>query len=116
MKHKSDVIEGMRKKSKLSKDKCRIALNAFLATMEEFLGEGETVQLPRFAKFYIRARKPHWVRSPFTKGEWMWVSHTNHLRVKEAKAMKWALNRHKDKEDTIAKQAARRVQKSVDET
>lgn len=67
--NKSELITSMAEKSKLTKKDAELALNAFIETIEETLGNKEKVQLLGFGTFETKERAERKGRNPRTKEE-----------------------------------------------
>jgi DNA-binding protein HU-beta len=64
---KKDLIAAIAEKAGLSKKDSEAALNAFVATVEEALKEGQAVQLTGFGTFEVRERAERQALNPRTK-------------------------------------------------
>ena len=64
---KKDLIAAIAEKAGLSKKDSEAALNAFIATVEETLKAGESVQLTGFGTFEVRERAERQALNPRTK-------------------------------------------------
>ena len=64
--NKSELVNAMSKKSRLSKKDCESALDAFLATIGDALKSGEKVQLLGFGAFEVKDRAARTARNPRT--------------------------------------------------
>ena len=64
---KKDLIAAIAEKAGLSKKDSEAALNAFIATVEETLKGGDSVQLTGFGTFEVRERAERQALNPRTK-------------------------------------------------
>ncbi|MGV8146048.1 MAG: HU family DNA-binding protein [Alkaliphilus sp.] len=62
--NKAQLVSKMAEKCALTKKDTELALNAFMASVEETLVEGEKIQLVGFGTFEVRDRKPRKGRNP----------------------------------------------------
>ncbi|MBN4067532.1 MAG: DNA-binding protein [Alkaliphilus sp.] len=62
--NKAQLVSKMAEKCELTKKDTEAALNAFMASVEETLVEGEKIQLVGFGTFEVRDRKPRKGRNP----------------------------------------------------
>ncbi len=62
--NKAQLVSKMAEKCELTKKDTEAALNAFMASVEETLVEGEKIQLVGFGTFEVRERKPRKGRNP----------------------------------------------------
>ncbi|MDI9461429.1 MAG: HU family DNA-binding protein [Saccharofermentanales bacterium] len=67
--NKTDLIDAVAKKTKLSKKDSELAINAVLNTITDTLAEGEKVVLVGFGTFEVRQRAARKGRNPSTKEE-----------------------------------------------
>ena len=67
--NKTDLIDAVAKKTKLSKKDSELAINAVLNTISDTLAEGEKVVLVGFGTFEVRQRAARKGRNPSTKEE-----------------------------------------------
>ncbi|MCX7922315.1 MAG: HU family DNA-binding protein [Clostridia bacterium] len=67
--NKSDLISAIAAKSGLNKKNSEAALNAFIASVEEALQNGDKVTLVGFGTFEVRTRASRKGRNPQTKEE-----------------------------------------------
>lgn len=65
--NKSELINSISEKSKLTKKDSELALNAFIETIEETLESNDKVQLIGFGTFETRERAEREGRNPRTK-------------------------------------------------
>lgn len=73
--NKSDLVNSMAKKSKLSKKDSETALNAFIASVGESLKKGKKVTLVGFGSFQVKSRATRKGRNPQTKKEILIPAH-----------------------------------------
>ena len=64
--NKSELVNAMSVKSRLSKKDCEAAMDAFIATIKDALNNGEKVQLVGFGAFEVKDRAARTVRNPRT--------------------------------------------------
>ena len=64
---KMELVTRMAEKSNLTKKEAALALDAFIESVEEALGNGEKVQLVGFGTFETRERAAREGRNPRTK-------------------------------------------------
>ncbi len=67
--NKSQLVEQMSKKSKLSLKDSQAALNAFIDVVGETLGKGESITLVGFGSFVVRSRNARVGINPRTREE-----------------------------------------------
>jgi DNA-binding protein HU-beta len=67
--NKTDLINSIAAKSGLNKKNSELALNAFIASVEDSLKKGEKVVLVGFGTFEVRKRAARKGRNPQTKKE-----------------------------------------------
>ena len=67
--NKGELIAKIAEESKLTKKAAEAALDAFVASVEEALKKGDTVQLVGFGTFEVRQRAARKGRNPQTKAE-----------------------------------------------
>lgn len=66
---KADLVSKIADKASLNKKQAEAALEAFIATVQEALQEGDKVQLVGFGTFETRHREARKGRNPSTKEE-----------------------------------------------
>ena len=64
--NKSELVNAMSVKSRLSKKDCEAALDAFIVTIKDALKNGEKVQLVGFGAFEVKERAARTARNPRT--------------------------------------------------
>ena len=64
--NKSELVNAMSVKSRLSKKDCEAAMDAFIATIKDALKNGEKVQLVGFGAFEVKERAARTARNPRT--------------------------------------------------
>nr|WP_218564262.1 HU family DNA-binding protein [Anaerobiospirillum thomasii] len=69
MVNKSQLVEQISKKSKLSLKDSQAALNAFIDVVGETLGKGESITLVGFGSFVVRSRNARVGINPRTREE-----------------------------------------------
>ncbi|NJD01059.1 MAG: HU family DNA-binding protein [Ruminiclostridium sp.] len=67
--NKADLVKSIAEKSSLTRIDAEKALNAFVESVEEALGQGDKVQLVGFGSFEVRERAERKGRNPQTKAE-----------------------------------------------
>ena len=67
--NKFDLVSAIATKSGLNKKNSEVALNAFIAAVEDALSQGEKVTLVGFGTFEVRERAERKGRNPRTKKE-----------------------------------------------
>jgi DNA-binding protein HU-beta len=67
--NKTDLVNSIAKKSKLSKKDSESALNAFIASVSDSLKKGHKVTLVGFGTFQVRSRAARKGINPQTKAE-----------------------------------------------
>ncbi|SPT68098.1 DNA-binding protein HU [Anaerobiospirillum thomasii] len=67
--NKSQLVEQISKKSKLSLKDSQAALNAFIDVVGETLGKGESITLVGFGSFVVRSRNARVGINPRTREE-----------------------------------------------
>jgi DNA-binding protein HU-beta len=66
---KAEFVDSVAEKSKLSKKDAAAAVDAFLATVEETLRHGDTVNFTGFGKFFTQHRAARMGVNPRSPGE-----------------------------------------------
>lgn len=87
MMNKADLVTKMVEKTGLSKKDTEKALNAFIDTVKETVGAGESVQLIGFGTFEVRSRSARVGRNPRT-GEKVTIAAAKAPAFKAGKAFK----------------------------
>ena len=64
--NKSELVNAMSVKSRLSKKDCEAALDAFIVTIKDALKNGEKIQLVGFGAFEVKERAARTARNPRT--------------------------------------------------
>ena len=64
--NKSELVEVIAQKSRLTKKDCETALNAFIASITDALKSGDKVQLVGFGSFEVKQRAARTARNPKT--------------------------------------------------
>ena len=64
--NKSELVEVIAQKSRLTKKDCESALNAFIAAITDALKSGDRVQLVGFGVFEVKQRAARTARNPKT--------------------------------------------------
>jgi DNA-binding protein HU-beta len=90
--NKSDLVSSIAEKSSLSKKDSEGALNAFVASVEEALVNGDKVQLIGFGSFEVRDRAQRKGRNPQTKEE-ITIPASKTPVFKVGKALKDSINK-----------------------
>ena len=89
--NKSELIDAVAKKTKLTKKDAEEVVNAFTDTVTKALKKGDKVQLVGFGTFEVTKRGARTGRNPQT-GETMKIAATKAPKFKPGKAFKDALN------------------------
>lgn len=89
--NKSQLISKIAEKSSLTKKDAEKVFNAFVATIEEALLQGDKVQLMGFGSFEVRERKARVGRNPQTN-EPLEIPASKVPAFKAGKSLKNALN------------------------
>ena len=89
--NKAELVAKMAEKSGMTKKDTEVALNSFMASVEEALVAGEKVQLVGFGTFETRERAAREGRNPQT-GETMEIKASKTPKFKAGKALKDAVN------------------------
>lgn len=89
--NKSELISKIAEKSSLTKKDAEKVFNAFVATIEEALLQGDKVQLMGFGSFEVRERKARVGRNPQTN-EPLEIPASKVPAFKAGKSLKNALN------------------------
>ena len=89
--NKAELVAKMAEKSGMTKKDTEVALNSFMASVEEALVAGEKVQLVGFGTFETRERAAREGRNPQT-GETMKIAASKAPKFKAGKALKDAVN------------------------
>lgn len=90
MANKQDLIAKVAEATELTKKDSAAAVDAVFAAIEEFLSEGEKVQLIGFGNFEVRERAARQGRNPQT-GETMTIAASKVPAFKAGKALKDAV-------------------------
>ena len=89
--NKAELVAKMAEKSGMTKKDTEVALNSFMASVEESLVAGEKVQLVGFGTFETRERAAREGRNPQT-GETMEIKASKTPKFKAGKALKDMMN------------------------
>ena len=89
--NKAELVAKMAEKSGMTKKDTEVALNSFMASVEEALVAGEKVQLVGFGTFETRERAAREGRNPQT-GETMEIKASKTPKFKAGKALKDMMN------------------------
>ena len=89
--NKAELVAAVAEKTNFTKKDAEVAINAFLASVEEALVKGEKVQLIGFGTFEISERAAREGRNPQT-GETMTIAACKAPKFKAGKALKDAIN------------------------
>lgn len=92
--NKTEVVESIAKKTKLSKKDSEAALKAFIETVETALKKGDRVQLIGFGTFEVTKRSARTARNPQT-GAAMKIPATKAPKFKAGKAFKDLIGKKK---------------------
>lgn len=90
MANKQDLIAKVAEATKLTKKDSAVAVDAVFSSIEEFLSEGEKVQLIGFGNFEVRERAARKGRNPHTKEE-IQIAASKVPAFKAGKALKEAV-------------------------
>ncbi|SHH20071.1 DNA-binding protein HU-beta [Anaerosphaera aminiphila DSM 21120] len=91
--NKSELVASIAQKSDLTKKDAEVALNGFLASVEEALANGEKVQLVGFGTFEVRERKAREGRNPRNPQEVIKIPASKAPVFRAGKALKEAVNK-----------------------
>ncbi|EFI42665.1 MULTISPECIES: HU family DNA-binding protein [Peptoniphilus] len=91
--NKSELVASIAQKSNLTKKDAEMALNGFLATVEEALAGGEKVQLVGFGTFEVRERKAREGRNPRDPKEIIKIPASKAPVFRAGKALKEVVNK-----------------------
>ncbi|RVU54569.1 HU family DNA-binding protein [Anaerosphaera multitolerans] len=91
--NKSELVASIAQKSNLTKKDAEMALNGFLASVEEALADGEKVQLVGFGTFEVRERKAREGRNPRNPQEVIKIPASKAPVFRAGKALKEAVNK-----------------------
>ena len=91
--NKAELVAKIAESTNLSKKDTEIAINAFIATVEEELAKKGKVQLVGFGTFEVKARKARQGRNPQKPGEVVEIPASNAPSFKAGKAFKDAVNK-----------------------
>lgn len=91
--NKAELIASIADKSGLTKKDSEAALNGFVGSVEEALGEGDKVQLVGFGTFEVRARKAREGRNPRNPEEVIQIPASNAPVFRAGKNLKEAVNK-----------------------
>ena len=86
--NKADLVAAVAEKAGFTKKDAEVAINAFLASVEEALVKGEKVQLIGFGTFETRERKARQGRNPRKPGEVIDIAASKAPVFKAGKALK----------------------------
>ena len=91
--NKADLVASVAEKTGLTKKDAELAVNAFVASVEEALVGGDKVQLIGFGTFETRQRKARQGRNPRKPGEMIAIAASTAPVFKAGKALKDAVNK-----------------------
>ncbi|MGI6727325.1 MAG: HU family DNA-binding protein [Anaerovoracaceae bacterium] len=91
--NKAELVACVAEKTGFTKKDAEVAVNAFVASVEEALVKGEKVQLIGFGTFETRHRKERQGRNPRNPGEVIQIEASKAPVFKAGKALKDAVNR-----------------------
>ena len=92
--NKAELVAAIAEKTgTLKKKDAEMAVNAFIASVEETLVKGEKVQLIGFGTFEVRERKARQGRNPRKPGEVIKIAASKAPVFKAGKALKDAVNK-----------------------
>ncbi len=90
--NKAELIASVADKTGFTKKDAEVAVNAFVASVENALVKGEKVQLIGFGTFETRQRKERQGRNPRKPGETIHIAAAKAPVFKAGKALKDAVN------------------------
>lgn len=90
--NKAELISAVAEKAGFTKKDAETAVNAFVASVEQALVQGEKVQLIGFGTFETRQRKERQGRNPRKPGEVIKIKAAKAPVFKAGKALKDAVN------------------------
>ena len=91
--NKAELITSVAEKTGFTKKDAELAVNAFVASVEEALVKEEKVQLIGFGTFETRQRKARQGRNPRKPGEVIKIAAAKAPVFKAGKALKEAVNK-----------------------
>jgi DNA-binding protein HU-beta len=91
--NKADLVAAVAEKTNFTKKDAEVAINAFLATVEDALVKGEKVQLIGFGTFETRERKARQGRNPRKPDEIIKIPASKAPVFKAGKALKDSVNK-----------------------
>ena len=91
--NKAELITAVAEKTGSTKKEAELAVNAFVASVEEALKKGEKVQLIGFGTFEVRERKARQGRNPRNPEEVVEIAASKAPVFKAGKALKDAVNK-----------------------
>ena len=90
--NKAELVAAVAEKTNFTKKDAEVAINAFLASVEEALVKGEKVQLIGFGTFDVGTRSERKGRNPKT-GETITIKAAKTPKFKAGKALKDMVNK-----------------------
>jgi len=93
--NKAELVAAVAAKTDFTKKDAELAINAFLASVQEALVKGEKVQLIGFGTFETRKRKAREGRNPRKPEETIKIAASKAPVFKAGKALKDAVNKKK---------------------
>ncbi|NLY70791.1 MAG: HU family DNA-binding protein [Clostridiales bacterium] len=91
--NKAELVASVAEKAGFTKKDAEVAVNAFVASVQEALVRGEKVQLIGFGTFETRHRKARQGRNPRKPGEIIEIKASKAPVFKAGKALKDAVNK-----------------------
>ncbi|MDO5725804.1 MAG: HU family DNA-binding protein [Tissierellia bacterium] len=91
--NKSELVARIAEKSNMTKKDAEVALNSFVASVQEALVKGEKVQLVGFGTFEVRDRKAREGRNPRNPEEKIKIPASKAPVFRAGKALKEAVNK-----------------------
>lgn len=91
--NKAELIASVAEKTGFTKKDAEVAVNAFVASVENALVKGDKVQLIGFGTFETRQRKARTGRNPRKPGETIQIAAAKAPVFKAGKALKDAVNK-----------------------
>ncbi len=95
--NKAELVASMAEKAGMSKKDSEAALNAFMASVQESLVEGDKVQLVGFGTFDVRERKARKGRNPRNPEQEISIPASKAPVFKAGKSLKELVNSKKKK-------------------
>jgi len=87
------IVRSMAKKSNMSQHYSKIALNAFLATVEEAAVDGQSIHLQRFGTFEVNLLPEREAQNPYSR-EYFITPPKRQIKFKPHQTLKDSINRN----------------------